>query len=42
MTDLQIITQLLNGYHLEPKEIKIAKELLHQLQTELNNQTSTI
>ena len=42
MTDLKIITQLLNGYHLEPKEIIIAKELIHQLQTELNNQITTV
>jgi len=36
MKDLEIITHLLNGYHLEPKELEAAKELLSQLQTELN------
>ena len=37
MEDLQIIKQLLNGYHLEPKELERAKKILIQLQTELKN-----
>jgi len=37
MKDLQIITQLLNGFHLEPKELDVARELVDQLQTELKN-----
>lgn len=39
MSDLQIIQQSLNGYHLEPKEIKILEELIQQLTKDLNNRT---
>ena len=35
MTDLQILQQLLNGNHLEPKEVLRAKEILKRLNTEL-------
>ena len=37
MTDLQIINQLLNGYHLEPKELIRAKHILISLNNELKN-----
>lgn len=37
MTDIQIIQQSLNGYHLEPKETEILKELVQQLTNDLNS-----
>lgn len=37
MTDLQILKQSLNGYHLEPKEVEILKELVEQLTKDLNS-----
>jgi hypothetical protein len=35
MTDIEILKQLLEGNHLPKKYISRAKELIHQLQTEL-------
>ena len=35
MTAIQIIKQLLNGQHLEPKELKEAQKIVDRLQTEL-------
>ena len=37
MEDLQIIQQILNGYHLEKKEIKRAKEIIRLLQIRVKN-----
>tara|TARA_R110000822_G_scaffold127454_1_gene262938 strand:- start:5610 stop:5732 length:123 start_codon:yes stop_codon:yes gene_type:complete len=37
MTDLQILEQILNGNHLEPNELKRAKQILQSLNTELKN-----
>ena len=37
MTDIQIIKQLLNGFHLEPKELQRAKNIVNQLQNDLKN-----
>jgi len=37
MTDIQILKQLLNGYHLEPKEAKRAKEIIRLLQIRIKN-----
>lgn len=37
MSDLQILTQLLNGYHLEPNEIEKAKKLLSLLDRNLKS-----
>jgi hypothetical protein len=37
MNDLEIINQLLNGNHLNDKELKRAKELIKSLQLEINN-----
>ena len=37
MNDLQILNQLLNGYHLSDKEIERAKELIKSLQLEIEN-----
>lgn len=31
MEDIQILKQLLNGHHLEPKELQRAKQLLKKL-----------
>lgn len=31
MTDIQILKQLLNGWHLEPKELERAEELVKRL-----------
>ena len=36
-TDLQLMQQLWNGHHLEPKEIKRAGQVLLLLNNELNN-----
>ena len=38
LTDIQILTQLLNGYHLEPKEIEQAKHLVNKLNLYLKQQ----
>lgn len=38
MNDLQIINQLLNGWHLEPKELERAKQLVHKLNIYLKQQ----
>jgi hypothetical protein len=35
MSDLKILEQLLNGYHLEPKELDKAKKILDQLNDEI-------
>lgn len=35
MTDIQILTQLLNGHHLEPKEVIRAGQILETLNNEL-------
>jgi hypothetical protein len=37
MNDLQILKQLLNGNHLNDKELNRAKELIKSLQLEINN-----
>lgn len=37
MTDVQILQQSLNGYHLEPKEVQVLKELVSQLTNDLNS-----
>jgi len=37
MSDIEIIKQSLNGYHLEPKEVEILKELVNQLNNDLKN-----
>ena len=37
MNDLEIIKQLLNGNHLNDKELNRAKELIESLQLEINN-----
>ena len=38
MEDIQILKQLLNGYHLEPKEIERAKQLVKKLTLYLKQQ----
>lgn len=40
MTDIQIIEQLLNGNHLEPKEVKRAEQILYNLKIELHSRQS--
>lgn len=40
MTPIQILTQLLNGHHLEPAELKQAEKILHGLNAELKSRTS--
>lgn len=35
MKDIDILKQLLNGYHLDPKELKRAKELAYTINNEL-------
>jgi len=37
MTDLKILEQLLNGYHLEPLELIRAKQIIAKLENEVNN-----
>ena len=37
MKDLEILKQLLNGNHLNDKELKRAKELIKSLQLQINN-----
>lgn len=37
MKDIQIIEQLLNGNHLEPKEVKRASQILYNLRVELHS-----
>tara|TARA_R110000851_G_scaffold63226_2_gene144665 strand:+ start:1725 stop:1844 length:120 start_codon:yes stop_codon:yes gene_type:complete len=37
MTDIQILQQSLNGYHLENKEVLILQELVKQLNNDLKN-----
>ena len=37
--DLEILNQLLNGNHLNDKELKRAKELIKSLQLEINNRS---
>ena len=37
MTDMQIIKQLLNGYHLDYKELEVAMLLVARLNNELNS-----
>lgn len=39
MEDIQILKQLLNGNHLEPKEIERAKAIVRNLNINLNNRT---
>ena len=39
MTDIQILQQLLNGYHLETKEIERAEEIVKKLNIYLKQQT---
>lgn len=34
MSDIQILKQLLNGYHLEPKELQRAKTIIKNLEIE--------
>jgi hypothetical protein len=38
MSDLQIIQQLLNGWHLDPKEIEKAKKIVKTLNEYLKQQ----
>lgn len=38
MNDLQIIQQILNDYHLEPKEIERAKKIVRTLNIYLKQQ----
>lgn len=38
MNDLQILNQILNGWHLEPKEIERAKILVRTLNNYLKQQ----
>jgi hypothetical protein len=38
-TDIQILKQIFNGYHLEPKEVKRVKELLYKINLYLKQQT---
>lgn len=40
MTDIQILQQLLNGYHLEPAEVERAKKLVERLTLYLKQQKS--
>lgn len=40
MENLEIIKQLLNGNHLEPKELEQAKTILHGLQKQLESKTN--
>lgn len=42
MTDLQILSQLLNGYHLEPKQLERAQKLLIVMNNEIKNRTSKV
>ena len=37
MDNIQILKQLLNGNHLEEKELLKAKQILHSLNNELKN-----
>lgn len=37
MEDIQIIKQLLNGNHLEPKEIERAERIIYNLRVELHS-----
>lgn len=37
MTDIQIVEQLLNGNHLEPKELNRAEKIVANLSNELIN-----
>jgi hypothetical protein len=39
MTPIQILTQLLNGYHLKPDELKTAKTIMLILRAELESRT---
>jgi hypothetical protein len=39
MTDLEILNQVLNGYHLNPEELKRAKELVKKINLYLKQQT---
>jgi hypothetical protein len=36
--DIQIITQMYNGYHLQPNELQRARELMHKLNLYLKQQ----
>ena len=38
MKDIQIIEQLLNGHHLDAKELERAKELVHKLNIYIKQQ----
>ena len=38
MDDIQILKQLLNGHHLEPKEVTRAKEIVRKLNIYLKQQ----
>ena len=37
MKDIEIIQQLLGGYHLEPKELERAKQIVNNLSTEIDS-----
>lgn len=39
MEDIEILKQLLNGNHLEPKEVERAKTLVRNMNLNLNNRT---
>lgn len=38
MTDIQILEQVLNGHHLEPKEIERAKQIVNKVNIYLKQQ----
>lgn len=38
MKDLQILEQILNGWHLEPSELERAKELVKKINLYINQQ----
>ena len=39
MNNLEIINQLLNGYHLSKKELQKAKKIIDYLKIEINERT---
>ena len=39
MTNREIIHQLLDGYHLEPKELERAEQIVHSITQELKSRT---
>jgi hypothetical protein len=39
LDDSVILIQLLNGYHLEPEELKRAEQIVHSIKVELKSRT---